>query len=289
MRRHLALLIVSVVALSGCFHLTVPEGDAPLRYRDEVFSEVTTTSGVPYASAVDQSDELVVLELDVYEPTGDHVDERPAIVWVHGGGFCCGDRTSPEIVDQAEVFARKGFVGFSISYRLSESGCSASGPTAECVTAIQHAMHDAQSAVRYVRAHADEFAVDASRVAIAGTSAGAITALNVAYGPEDPGPGPHPEESSAVRAAVSLSGARIFGTPDDGDAPTLLFHGSTDVVVPYQWAVNTVDAARAADQYSVLTTWEGEGHVPYVEHRDQILGQTTNFLYWLLDLAHAPR
>jgi dipeptidyl aminopeptidase/acylaminoacyl peptidase len=68
---------------------------------------------------------------------------------------------------------------------------------------------------------------------------------------------------------------------------SLLFHGTNDALVPYQWAVDTVNAARAAGLDAYLTTWEGEGHVPYAQHRTQILDQTTNFLYAVLDLAHA--
>ena len=41
---------------------------------------------------------------------GDTITQRPAIVWVHGGGFKNGDKSSPEIVEQANVFAKKGYV-----------------------------------------------------------------------------------------------------------------------------------------------------------------------------------
>ena len=36
-----------------------------------------------------------------------------------------------------------------------------------------------------------------------------------------------------------------------------------------------------------LTSWTGAGHVPYTAHRTEILDQTTNFLYWELDLTNA--
>jgi pimeloyl-ACP methyl ester carboxylesterase len=69
----------------------------------------------------------------------------------------------------------------------------------------------------------------------------------------------------------------------------LLFHGTADTVVPYQWAVNTWNAALNAGLDSFLTSWDGAGHVPYAQHRTEILGQTTNFLYWELDLANAAQ
>jgi acetyl esterase/lipase len=289
-RRVLVLIVVCLSIVSvGCTHLLVPPGPAPLRYRDAVFTNVTTTSDVAYGSAVNAQGQVQTLLLDVYQPAGDTAEGRPAIVWVHGGSFRFGSKTSAEIVDEATTFARKGFVNVSISYRLSPTGCSAGAPTIECVTAIVNAKHDAQAAVRFLRANADAYGIDPDRIAISGTSAGAITALNVGYDPTDVGSSGNPGFPSHVSAAVSLSGARILGAPGAGDAPALLFHGDADFVVPYQWAVNTVNDAKAAGLTAFLTTWEGAGHVPYVQNRTQIIDQTSNFLYWHLQLASAPQ
>lgn len=283
----LFLACVSLVAAGCDFNLMAPSGPAPLRYRDEVFANVTRTNSIVFGSAVDQTGATVTLRLDKYEPTGDTATARPAIVWVHGGAFSTGSRTSPEIVDEATIFARKGYVNVSIDYRLWSGGCFP--PTTQCLTAITHAKWDAQAAVRYLRANAASLKVDPNRIAIAGTSAGAITALNVGYGPEDVGTSGNPGFSSRVRAAVSLSGSAVLTTPNPGEAPALLFHGDADPLVSYQAAVNTVNAAEAAGLIVNFTTWPGEGHVPYVQHRQQILDQTRNFLYWTLDLAHAQQ
>jgi acetyl esterase/lipase len=261
-----------------------PPGPAPLRYRDLVFSDVSTTTNVTYGSAVNNSGQTVTLQLDIYEPTGDAVTERPAIVWVHGGSFCCGDKTSPEIVDEANTFARKGYFNVSINYRLEPGGCSAGGPTPTCIIAIQEALADAKTAIRFLRMNAAAYGIDETRIAIGGSSAGAITALNVGFtSSEDP--------AAAVGAAVSLSGAELIsgGTTGFGDAASLLFHGTADTVVPYQWAVNTWNRANDAGLDSFLTSWAGAGHVPYVQHRTEILDQTTNFLYWELDLENAAQ
>ncbi|HEY3140234.1 MAG TPA: carboxylesterase family protein, partial [Acidimicrobiales bacterium] len=226
------------------------------------------------------------LRLDMYRPTGDTVVGRPAIVWVHGGGFSGGSKTSPEIVDEANVFAKKGYVNVSINYRLWSGGCFP--PTPQCLTAIVDAKHDAQAAVRFLRANATLYGVDPNRIAVAGTSAGAITAMNVGFGPEDVGDSGNPGFPSTVRAGVSLSGAAVLTEPNAGEAAALLFHGTADPLVDYQAAVNTRDNAVAVGLQAFLTTWEGEGHVPYTNHRTQILDQTRNFLYWTLDLGNAP-
>jgi acetyl esterase/lipase len=286
MRRRCTIVVVAFFALlvAACdFPNMVPPGPPGTRYRDEIFTDVTKTADISYGSAVNQQGQTVNLLLDVYRPAGDTVTgNRPAIVWIHGGSFRGGSKTSPEIVDEANTFARKGYVSISISYRLSTNGCTVI--TVECVVAIQQAMEDAQNAVRFVKNNAATYGIDTTRIAVAGTSAGAITALNVGFNPQTAGT---PATSSSVRAAVSLSGARILTTADQGEAPALLFHGTADPLVPYQWAVDTVNEARANSIQVFLTTWEGEGHVPYVQHRTQIIDQTTNFLWWTMSLQWA--
>ena len=92
-----------------------------------------------------------------------------------------------------------------------------------------------------------------------------------------------------MQGAVSISGALLGGTAEKSDAPILLFHGTNDGLVPYSLATRTMDLAREAGIAAFLITWEGEGHVPYAQHRQQILDTTTNFLYSAMDLGHAAR
>jgi acetyl esterase/lipase len=277
-----------VLVAAGCDPLATPSGPAPLRYRDDVFTAVAKTADITYGHAVDQAGQNVTLKLDMYQPTGDTVTARPAIVWVHGGSFRGGNKSSPELVDEATVFGRKGFVSVSIDYRLSSTGCPGSDLNA-CITAINQAREDAETAVRFLRANASTYRIDPNRIAIGGSSAGAITALNVGYSPENASPGDHQGFSSAVRAAQSISGAELASgsTINAGDAPALLFHGTADPIVPLSWAQSTFDRAKAAGLVVVLRTWEGQGHVPYTQNRTQILDETRNFFYSQMDLAHA--
>ena len=93
-----------------------------------------------------------------------------------------------------------------------------------------------------------------------------------------------------MRAAVSLSGAQLgVGTISPGDAPAIDFHCTTDPLVSYQWAVNTINAAKAQGLDAFLESWNETCHVPYTEHRQQILDQSRNFLWWEMDLAHAAK
>jgi predicted esterase len=278
----LALVAVLVVVAAGCgadWPNVFPPGTTPVRYRDPIFNAVTVKKDVTYGNAVNLSGQTITLQLDVYQPAGDRVTSRPAIVWVHGGSFCCGSKSSPEIVDEATTFSKLGYLNVSIDYRLESPGCT--GSFSNCVAAIQEAAADAQTAVRFLRTNAATYGIDPNRIAIGGSSAGAITALNVGYSSsEDP--------SASVRAAVSLSGAQlVVGTISPGDAPGLDFHCTTDPLVPYQWALNTINAAKAQGLDAFLESWNQTCHVPYAEHRQQILDQSRNFLWWKMDLAHA--
>jgi acetyl esterase/lipase len=285
----LAGAIVTVV-LAGC-SLSAPPGAGPLRYRDAVFPNITTTSNLQYGSAPDLNGNPVALTLDLYQPTGDTVAARPAIVWVHGGGYCCGSKTSVPAATLAQEFAHDGYVTVSINYRLlAPNGCSAGNGTVSptCFTAALAAENDAQAAVRWLRANASTYRIDTSRIGIGGDSAGAITASLVGLDPENPGNSGNPGYSSQVQAFMSLSG----GTPNGlfataGDAPGLLFSGTADPTVPFGWSATTAADLLNDGVPAFLEAWPGVGHDPYAQFQSQIDSQTDYFFYDFLDAAHA--
>jgi len=272
------VLAAFALLTSACEQLVDPPGDGAVRYRDEVFAAVDVTADVPYGSAVDQDGTTVDLYVDIYEPRADPVAERPLLVLVHGGGFTGGSRTSGSVARLADEFAHRGYVTASISYRLDSVGCGTA--SLRCLTAITQAREDAQAAVAWLRSHATTYGIDTDRVAIAGNSAGAITAVNVAWSNDDP--------SSSVDAAVSFAGAAIGSTPEPGDADVFLFHGTADTTVPVAWAQNTATAAEAVEEVrAVMTIKEGTGHGVFGAHTAEAIEQTRNFLWWQLELADA--
>jgi acetyl esterase/lipase len=287
--RAFVVVVAMAVVAAGCgYNTLVPPGAAPLRYRDPVFGAVTITKDITYGTAPDQLGTPEVLKLDLYQPTGDTVTARPAVVWVHGGSFIGGGKSSSELAFEATAFAKQGYVTVSINYRLYTGACVAARGAGTClVQAIVDAQHDAQAAVRFLRSRAGTYHVDPNRIAIGGTSAGAITALNVGANSEDPGTSGNPGFSSKVLAAQSYSGAKLGGAPQAaGDAASLLFHGTADPLVPYSQALKTYNDAKAAGLITYLVTYPGEGHVPF-NHFTEVVTQTTNFFYWMLDLQHA--
>jgi acetyl esterase/lipase len=283
--RSLVALALGATLLAGC---TVPRppGNGTLRYRDQVFSAVTTTPDITYGTAPDDNGNQVALKLDLYQPTGDTAAKRPAVVWVHGGGFTSGDKSSGR--GKATFFAQLGYVAVSINYRLlSPDGCGGNpNPTPLCEHAALEAQHDAQAAVRWLRANASTYRIDTDRIAMAGGSAGAVTSVLAATHSEDPGTSGNPGYPSDIRAAVSVSG----GMPtndliDAGDAPTLFIHGTEDRVVPFEWAVANAAKMQELGVFTVLEPIEGAGHGLPGDYGQLINEQSDYFLWLAMDLG----
>jgi acetyl esterase len=101
----------------------------------------------------------------------------PALVFAHGGGWTLGTLDSADDICR-ELAARVGCVVVSVDYRLAPEH------------PFPAPLEDVRSAAAWVREHADSFGVDASRVGLAGTSAGgnlaAATALYTATEGADP-------------------------------------------------------------------------------------------------------
>jgi acetyl esterase/lipase len=282
------LLLVAVVA-AGCA-LPPPQGDPPLRYRDAVFSTTTEQRDLVYGSAPDNAGNPVTLKLDLHQPTGDVAARRPAVVWVHGGGFCCGSKIG--MWELSNTYAKLGYVAVTIDYRLlAPSGCGGTpNPTPECVTAAIAAQHDAQAAVRWLRRQANTNRIDTDRIAIGGSSAGAVTSLLVGTRSEDPGSSGNPGFPSTARGVVSISG----GLPTNewisqGDAATIFFHGTNDNTVPFAWAQSNSQAMRAAGVPVILNAIQGAGHDLWTNHRNFITTQSKYFLYYMMDLGNAAQ
>jgi triacylglycerol lipase len=100
--------------------------------------------------------------LDVYLPEAAGAGPRPAMVFIHGGGFIRGDKS--ERANVAYEFAAEGYVVVLPNYRL--------GPAHHWPAGAQ----DVTSVLEWVAAHASELGVDPQRMLLVGESAGAAHA-----------------------------------------------------------------------------------------------------------------
>ncbi|MEN1988325.1 alpha/beta hydrolase [Paenibacillus hubeiensis] len=103
--------------------------------------------------------------LDVYYPT-EAKKRLPIVVWIHGGGWVMGDKG--QIAHYAAELAKRGHVVVSMNYALA--------PQKRYPSPVMQA----NQALAYVKEHAAEFRGDASKLFLAGNSAGAQIASQMA-------------------------------------------------------------------------------------------------------------
>ena len=72
------------------------------RYLNYIFSDVQVTSDVPYGENLKNNGTSQILLCDVYQPVGDNVINRPAVIVAHGGFFLSGSKTGADVVPICE-------------------------------------------------------------------------------------------------------------------------------------------------------------------------------------------
>ena len=218
-------------------------------------------------------------KLDLAMPKERGDAPRPAIVYIHGGGWTKGDKRGKGI-GAVLHYAAKGYVCISVNYRLDVDKKA-------CV-------EDVKCATRWLRAHAEEYNLDPDRIGAAGNSSGGHLALMLAVCPASAGlegDGPYQEYSSMVQAAHCSStpimpGFRgLRGNPADpdvqkiqpmtyvsGDVPPLYFiHGTEDTKAPVRFLDDFVKALREAGAKDITYKRyaDGTGHGAYVKHIEE--------------------
>ncbi|WP_454718969.1 alpha/beta fold hydrolase [Caulobacter segnis] len=196
------------------------------------------------------------LVLDLYTPrkakAGGKTNRAPLVIWVHGGGWNRGDsRTSGGFADFPAVLASiaaRGFVVASVNYRLSGEA------------RIADQVQDIKGAVRFLRAHAADYGIDADRAYLVGGSAGAqlaalaATTCGVAafHPPASTGRLPGSQARLAKPLAVSdcVQGAVAWFGPFDMSRPGAL---KVEQVLGCA-GTNCSTAAAAASPASYLDT-----------------------------------
>ena len=136
------------------------------------------------------------LLLNLYLPK--HVEHSPLVVYIHGGSWRAGSYKSCSL----DYLAEAGFAVASIEYRFTN------------VAIFPAQIHDCKGAIRWLRAHAKEYGYDASKIGVAGSSAGGHLAVLVGTAGDvvdlEGNTGGNTDQSSRVAAIVDFYGPTDF-------------------------------------------------------------------------------
>ncbi|TWU56727.1 Carboxylesterase NlhH [Rubripirellula tenax] len=175
-----ALIAVSVFGMMLC-----------QRAQSESPTDVTMHRDIVYAAVDGQQ-----LKLDLCVPNVQHAP--PLVVWIHGGGWRAGSRSSPRIAEIVE----SGFALASISYRFTDKAI------------FPAQIYDCKAAIRWLRAHATQFGYRSDSIAVAGSSAGGHLALLLGVSGDVPDlegdVGEHMDQTSRVQAVIDYFGPSDF-------------------------------------------------------------------------------
>ncbi len=160
-------------------------------YRVEpVSAQINSISGLIYKQVIAQNG-VRPLHMTMLVPQTENL--KPAILYFPGGGFTTAqwDKFS----QQRMKLAQEGFVVAACEYRVVPDKYPA-------------IVEDAKAAVRYIRAHAEEWGIDKDKIGIMGDSAGGyvVQMLGACNNDKEFDVGDNLQESSQVQAVVSLYG-----------------------------------------------------------------------------------
>jgi len=226
-----------------------------------------------YKRVADRSLELIITKPKDWQRS----DERPAIVFFHGGGWVGG---KPGQFDEHSTYlADRGMVAVQVEYRLLNRAAKNTPPDT-CV-------EDARDALAWVREHAEELGIDTNRIATAGGSAGGHLAayLGTVDAPDD-----DDHEVSTKSNAMVLFNPVYDNGPDgwgyqrtgeryqefspmhnisQDDPPHIVFLGTKDNLIPVATAERFQQKMQEAGVKSELRLYEGQPHGFFNHGRDE--------------------
>lgn len=214
MRRTLASTfgVIALIGVAGCAAIDPSPWPSALLYRvflDRDSEEVNLALEryVPpgITALIDQrydaSDADAVLDLYYPSQPGGAL---PTIVWIHGGGFFSGNKG--QVANYLKILAAKGHTTVSVGYSL--------GPSSNYPTPVLQA----NAALAYLMQNAERLRIDPARIFLAGDSAGAQIAAQVANTISVPA------YATALGIVPSISRAQLRGV--------ILYCGIYDLALP---------------------------------------------------------
>lgn len=177
------------------------------------------------------------LDMDIYTPVGDDSLKRPLLLMMHGGSFFIGNKEETGQVAWCEYFASLGYVAVCINYRMGFN----LGKKSYC-KAEDRAVEDADAALKYLLGR-DDLRIDPDHIFAAGTSAGAIIALRLAFrggcGARSEAGGGTGSATNAKHPHICAVGnfwgsVRDLSILENSTTSILSFQATGDPIMPYE-------------------------------------------------------
>ena len=183
--------------------------------------------------------------LDVYKPEVPRADNA-SVLMAFGGGFFSGERNNNQMKEWAQALVEHGFTVISIDYRLGFKDSAAVASHRRLLQlpdlfkyCIDIAVQDCAAAVAWVHSNAGMLGIDPSKLILTGSSAGAITVLQLDYCRANSLPqasalpaGWKPAAVIPYSGGVMCRDSKLKYATDP--APTMLLHGKKDRIVTYK-------------------------------------------------------
>ncbi len=234
-------------------------------FKTDTRPDGVTTLRLPFRTVGDVTLDLKVWWPPKYRPIS---KKAPAMVLFHGGGWGNGDMIVWN--GMAPFLAKRGLIVVTPNYRTSQ----------EHGTRPKACLVDTKSAMRFVREHAKEWGIDATRIAAGGGSAGGHLAAAAAFCPGFNAEGDDLKISCKPDALFLMSpvidngpgGFRHAAVKDywedfsplhnisSNPPPTLYVTGDKDGYVPIETAHKYKAEMEKQGGRCNLVIYEGEGH-----------------------------
>ncbi len=268
--------LIKFLVLCIAFHNNlIAQIDHPRRYQDLIFEKVIVQKDLVYNNDPPAGIKAKYYRFNLYEPDGDTAIARPFIIWLHGGGFKFGKKTSGGLPLWCKTFARRGYTCAAVNYRLSKK--HPLKHFEDLVEGCSDAVDDVAVAIKFFKEHSSAYHIDTNRIVVGGNSAGGIIALQSVYSTQaDMATLTHRGDSTAqsnynpqhIAGIINYWGA-LFRADwlTHARVPLVSVHGSGDRVVPYDDKkpplVGSLVIHRVADSLGIpnrLKIFEGYGH-----------------------------
>ena len=303
MKQIFASLLI-MVSLISCDkddnNIIIPETSIPTvkwnaTYEVTITEDITYAEGLSHDSLNSINSSVMPLLMDSYVPNNNS-QNRPVLMLIHGGGFVGGTKQQEPLVDMAHYYSARGFVVFSIDYRLRDNkgtvpqewidGSSDIPPTnLGQFFAIYPAQRDAKAALRWIVANAYNYNINTDYITIGGGSAGAT--ISIGIGVSDLG---DYKDELTLNEDFTLSSTNLFETYevqtildfwgsdntievleliygyerfDSNDPAMFIAHGTEDPTVPFSSAEDLKNICETNEIDFVYYPLEGKGHGPW--------------------------